>query len=112
MARHIHVEQPDHTVKMNSMSDLTTETRWFKRGVKEAIYIKAMHPNLNRDGGRYSLPPVWDNIITKNVKTERMREGGGDILLTGVKHNVLRNIMRTSYILMKLVVTNESSICK
>ena len=72
MARHIHVEQPDHTVKMDSTSILATEARRFERGVKEAIYIKAMHPNLNRDGGIYSLPPVWDNIITQNVKTERM----------------------------------------
>ena len=76
VARHIHVEQPDHTVKMDNTSILTTEARWFERGVKEAIYIKAMQPNLNRDGGRYSLPPVWDNIIAQNVKTERMRGGG------------------------------------
>ena len=29
-----------------------------KEGMKEAVCIKAMNPNLNRDGVRYSLPPV------------------------------------------------------
>ena len=77
VAKHIHVEQPNHTVKMDNTAILTTEARWFERGVKEAIYIKAMHPNLNRDGGRFNLPPVWDNIITKNMKTERLLRGVG-----------------------------------
>ena len=55
---------------------LTTEPRWFERGVKEAIYIRALNPSLNRDGGRYNLPPVWDNIIKKRVKADRPRRGG------------------------------------
>ena len=59
VARHIHMEQSDNTVKMDSTSILTTEARWFERGVKEAIYNKAMHQNLKRYCGRYSLPPVW-----------------------------------------------------
>ena len=36
----------------------TTEPRWFERGVKEAIYIRALNPSLNKDGGRYDLKPV------------------------------------------------------
>ena len=77
VAKHIHTEQPDHNVKMDNTRILTTKSRWFERGVKEAIFIKAMNPSLNRDGGRYSLPPVWDNIIERRMRTERMR-GGGD----------------------------------
>ena len=77
MAKHIHTEQPDHNVKMEKTRILTTESRWFERGVKEAIYIKTMNPSLNRDGGRYSLLPVWDNIIERRMRTERMRGGGG-----------------------------------
>ena len=34
------------------------------RGVKEAIYIRALQPALNRDGGRFNLPHVWDNTLT------------------------------------------------
>ena len=53
------------------------QLRWFERGVKEAIFIRALNPSLNRDGGRYNLPPVWDNIIKNRVKAERPRRGGG-----------------------------------
>ena len=54
---------------------LTTESRWFDRGVKGAIYIRALNQSLNRDGGRYNLPPVWD-IIEKQVRADRPRRGG------------------------------------
>ena len=54
---------------------LKTEPRWFERGVKEAIFIRALDPRLNRDGGRYNLPPVWNNIIKKRVKAERPKRG-------------------------------------
>ena len=65
-----------HTVELDNTEILTTEPRWFERGVKEAIYIRALNPSLNRDGGRYNLPPVWDNIIKKRVKAERPRRRG------------------------------------
>ena len=64
-------------MELDNTEILTTEPRWFERGVKEAIYIRALNPSLNRDGGRYNLPPVWDNIIKKRVKAERQRRGGG-----------------------------------
>ena len=54
-----------------------SESRWFERGVKEAIFIESMNPTLNRDGGRYSLPQVWDNIIKRRMRIERMRGGVG-----------------------------------
>ena len=77
VAKHIHTDQPEHTVELDNTEMLTTEPRWFERGVKEAIYIRALNPSLNRDGGRYNLPPVWDNIIKKRVKAERSRRRGG-----------------------------------
>ena len=52
---------------------LAVEPRWFERGVKEAIYIRANKPSLNRDGGRYNLPPVWNNIV------KRLVEGPGTV---------------------------------
>ena len=88
VAKHIHTDQPEHTVKLDNIEILTTEPRWFERGVKEAIYISALNPSLNWDGGRYNLPPVWDNIIKKRVKAERPRTGGGGGLITIVTHNV------------------------
>ena len=74
-SKHIHTDQPEHTVELDNTEILTTEPRWFERGVKEAIFIRALNPRLNRDGGRYNLPPVRDNIIKKSVKAERPRRG-------------------------------------
>ena len=33
------------------------EPKGFERGMREAIYIRALKPSLNKDGGRYNLPP-------------------------------------------------------
>ncbi|XP_077986089.1 uncharacterized protein LOC144440576 [Glandiceps talaboti] len=56
VSQHIHIESPGHSVNINEVKILDTETRYFERGVKEAIYIRALKPSLNRDGGRYKLP--------------------------------------------------------
>ena len=58
VSKHIHVDHPQHSVELDNTEVLTTEPRWFERGVKEAIYIRALNPSLNRDGGRYNLPLV------------------------------------------------------
>ena len=46
------------------------EPKWFERRVKEAIYIRALYPSLNRDGGRYNLPSVYNNMITRHGNTK------------------------------------------
>ena len=56
---------------MDSTEILEVEPRWFERGVKEAIHIRASSPSLNKDGGRYMLPSIWDNIIKERVKTQK-----------------------------------------
>ena len=58
---------------------LTTKSRWFERGVKEEIYIRALNPSINKDGGRYNVPPVWDNIFKKRMKADRPRRGGSSL---------------------------------
>ena len=94
VSKHIHMDHRQHSVELENTEVLTTEPRWFERGVKEAIYIRALNPSLNRDGGRYNLPPVWDNIIKKRVKTDRPRRVGG--LVITVSHSVPDNITGTS----------------
>ena len=66
VAKHIHVEQPDQTVKMDIARIPTTEVRWFGRreefwrgrgrggGMKESIQMKVVHLYVKRDGERYS----------------------------------------------------------
>ena len=57
VTKHIHVEQPHHSVELDNTQFLTPESTWFERGGKEAIYIRALYPSLNIDGGRFSVPP-------------------------------------------------------
>lgn len=47
---------------------LDNEPRLFQRGVKEAIYIAAHNPVLNRDKGRYTLPASYNTLIRSNAK--------------------------------------------
>ena len=72
VSKHIHTDNPNHNITLENTKILSVEHKWFERGVKEAIYIRAMNPSLNRDGGRYNLPPVWNNIIK-----ERATDGAG-----------------------------------
>nr|XP_054774799.1 uncharacterized protein LOC129282974 [Lytechinus pictus] len=67
VSQHIHIESPGHCVDINKVQVLDREPRYFERGVKEAIYIRAFRPSLNRDGGRYKLPNVYDPIIDHYV---------------------------------------------
>ena len=64
---------------------LATEARWFERGVKESIYIRVYSPTLNRDGGRYQLPPLWDSTIKRHVKRrENGNPKGGGLSLFSI----------------------------
>ena len=91
-------------MELENTEILTTESRWFERGVKEAICIRALNPSLNRDGGRYNLPPVWDNIIKKWVKADRPRRVGG--LVSIIMYIVPRQLRGER--LMKLTGVSES----
>ena len=62
-------------MELENIEVLTTVSRWFERGMKDAIYIRAFNPSLNREGGMYNLLPVWD-IIKKKVKADRPVNGG------------------------------------
>ena len=36
-------------------------------GGQKAIYIRTLKPSLNKDGGRYHLPRVWDNLLQSHM---------------------------------------------
>ncbi len=67
MAKHIHVDQPGHTVDVKNTKILAVEPRWYERGVKEAVHICTAKPSLNKDGGRFQLPAVWKNMLQRRV---------------------------------------------
>ena len=79
VSKHIHTNNPDHTITLENTKILAVEHKWFERGVKEAIHIRALKPSLNRDGGRYNLPPIWNNIIKERLTESETRttSGGG-----------------------------------
>ena len=60
VSKHIHVDHPQHSLELDSTEILTPEPRWFERGVKvkEVIHIRVLNASLNRDEGRYNLPPI------------------------------------------------------
>ena len=89
VSKHIHVDHPQHSIELKNTEVLPTESRWFERGVKEAICIRALNPSLNRDGGRYNLPPVWENIIKKKLKADRLRKEGGSLVIRQHHRDIL-----------------------
>ncbi|KAH3883457.1 hypothetical protein DPMN_007414 [Dreissena polymorpha] len=50
VSMHIHDCKPDHTITMENVMTLDRKPSWFERGVKEAIYIRALSPARNNDG--------------------------------------------------------------
>ncbi len=39
------------------------ESNPFKRKIKEAIYIQANDPPLNRNIGKFNLPPIYNQLL-------------------------------------------------
>ena len=67
VAQHLFTER--HQVDFKDTKVLDREPRWFERGVREAIYIRAQEPTLNRNQGRYLLPTVWNRIVHTHIKS-------------------------------------------
>ena len=69
VSQHIHIESPGHSVDFDKVKILDSEPDYFLRGVKEAIYIRAHQPSLNRDGGRYRLTSTFDPLLTSHFRS-------------------------------------------
>ena len=46
----IHQQSPEHAFNFDNVQIPGREPDWFKRGSKEAIYVRTLKPSLNRDG--------------------------------------------------------------
>ncbi len=68
VSRYIHLDKPDHQVDIKRVKILAVEPRWFEWGVREAIYIRTERQSLNKDGGQYNLPTVWNNVLKYIVR--------------------------------------------
>ncbi|KAI8484087.1 hypothetical protein Bbelb_382050 [Branchiostoma belcheri] len=65
--RWLNIESPGHTVDLEGLRILDTKQDYFKRGIIEAIYIRALQPSLNRDGRRYRLQTTLDPLLTSHA---------------------------------------------
>ena len=62
-----HHKSTGHKVNVKNIRILEKEDNWFRRGIKEAIYIRANNSSLNRDQGRHHLPAVYNRTIRSHV---------------------------------------------
>ena len=67
VSQHLHIESPGHQVDIDSVKILDREPKYLERGIKEAIYIRTHQPTLNKDGGRYKLPTVYDKVLRSQI---------------------------------------------
>ena len=58
MSQHVHVDSPEHGVRLDRVKILTVESKKFERRVNKAIYIRVAEQSLNKDGRRYLLSAV------------------------------------------------------
>ena len=64
-----HARENGHHFRKEDVSTLDREQDWVKRGIKEAIFIKALSPSINIDPGRHSLSTHFDNILKGQIRT-------------------------------------------
>ena len=50
-------------VTINNFNIVGREDLNQMRTIKEALYIRVNDPSLNRNVGKYHLPPVWDEVL-------------------------------------------------
>ncbi|XP_041472626.1 uncharacterized protein LOC121421891 [Lytechinus variegatus] len=69
-----HLNATGHTFNNKDVVILDKESRWFERGVKEAIWERVEKPTLNRRGGlRFQLSHAWDRIL-REVQSRLSRD--------------------------------------
>ncbi|XP_012811622.2 uncharacterized protein LOC105946468, partial [Xenopus tropicalis] len=61
----LHLKDKGHSFENSNVQILDKESRWFERGVKEAIHVKVEKPSLNRGGGlRHHLSATYNAVLT------------------------------------------------
>ena len=63
-----HARENGHHFRKEDVTILDHEQDWVRRGIKEAIYIRALAPSINIDPGRHTMSSHFDKIIKSNTK--------------------------------------------
>lgn len=69
-----HMRDNLHELEQSNVTILDRESRWFERGVREAIEIRGRSPSLNRDQGRHQLPNIYNSLIQQSRDTQVSRD--------------------------------------
>jgi len=62
----LHLHQPDresHTITMDNFKILDRDPYTFERKIREAIHIRRLKPDLNKNVGAAELPAIYSNIL-------------------------------------------------
>ncbi len=63
-AVYTHLQATGHTFKTEDVIILDRESRWYERGVREAIWERVEQPSLNKRGGlTMQLSRAWDRSL-------------------------------------------------
>ena len=68
-----HTFSEDHYFGSENVTVLDTDDNWSTRGLKEAVFIKATQPDLNRDQGRGKIPGFWTPTIRRFITPGALR---------------------------------------
>lgn len=71
-----HIATNNHQDKDIKMKILSRENNFWKRGIKEALAINQLKPNLNADNGRYNLATIYNNLPPKPLPRNPPRNRG------------------------------------
>ncbi|XP_071500717.1 uncharacterized protein [Diadema antillarum] len=78
-AVYTHINASKHSFNTNQVIILDRESKWFERGVKEAIWERVERPTLNKRGGlRFNLSHAWDRAVRK-IPSRLSRAGQGPV---------------------------------
>ena len=58
-----HHNTSGHDVTIDNFTILRGEDQNLLRTIKEALFIRANNPSLNRNIGKYHLPHIWDEVL-------------------------------------------------
>ena len=62
-----HAKEKGHHFRRQDVTILDHEQDWVRRGIREAIYIRALSPSINIDAGRHTLSHHFDKVLKDTI---------------------------------------------
>ena len=61
-----HQNTTGHELSLDNFSIVGRKDNSIARNIKEAIFIRANDPSLNRNSGKFQLPQIWDEVLARS----------------------------------------------